>query len=147
MATLVSQSSELQALQAAIKAAQGGANAAVDRFKAELDFAVRMMQAQPQNAGAWEPLLVKAAKHVAEGLASGGQSADGLVREAEAILAPVGEAAKAYEIHCCGHAHIDMNWMWSWPETVAVTHDTFCTMDKLMDEFPEYRFSQSQVSV
>jgi len=147
MATQVSQSSELQALQAAINAAQGGANAAVDRFKAELDFAIRMMQAQPESAGAWEPLLVKAAKHVADGLAAGGQNADVLVREAEAILGPVGEAAKEYEIHCCGHAHIDMNWMWSWPETVAVTHDTFGTMDKLMDEFPAYRFSQSQVSV
>jgi alpha-mannosidase len=140
-------SSEFQALQGAINAAQGGANSALDRFRAELDFAVRMKGAQPDNAAAWEPLLVQAARTVADGLAAGAQTAEALVREAEAILAPVGEAAKQYEVHCCGHAHIDMNWMWSWPETVAVTHDTFSTMDQLMDEFPTFRFSQSQVSV
>jgi alpha-mannosidase len=37
--------------------------------------------------------------------------------------------------------------MWSWPETVAVTNDTFQTMLTLMDEFPEFIFSQSQASV
>ena len=39
-----------------------------------------------------------------------------------------------------------MNWMWSWPETVAVTNDTFQTMLALMDEFPGFIFSQSQAS-
>ncbi|MCK4602287.1 MAG: hypothetical protein KAU28_07460, partial [Phycisphaerae bacterium] len=45
------------------------------------------------------------------------------------------------------HAHIDMNWQWSWPETVAVTNDTFTTVLKLMDEFPDFCFTQSQGSV
>ena len=67
--------------------------------------------------------------------------------QAEEILAPLGQAAKEYTIYCVGHAHIDMNWMWSWPETVALTYDTLATMDKLMDEFPEFRFTQSQASV
>jgi alpha-mannosidase len=40
-----------------------------------------------------------------------------------------------------------MNWMWPWPETVAVTNDTFTTVLKLMDEFPDFRFTQSQASV
>jgi len=39
-----------------------------------------------------------------------------------------------------------MNWMWPWQETVSVAHDTFSTVDRLMDEFPEFRFSQSQAS-
>ncbi|MEW6755164.1 MAG: glycoside hydrolase family 38 C-terminal domain-containing protein, partial [Candidatus Latescibacterota bacterium] len=43
--------------------------------------------------------------------------------------------------------HIDMNWMWSWPETVAVTVDTFATVLRLMEEYPGFRFSQSQASV
>ena len=29
---------------------------------------------------------------------------------------------------CVAHAHIDMNWMWRWDETVAITLDTFRTM-------------------
>ena len=143
----MSLSSELQALQGAINAVQGGVNSALDRFKAEFGFALRMAQAHPESAAEWEPLLLRAGQHVVDGLRTGGQSAETLVKEAEAILAPVGEAAKAYEVHCCGHAHIDMNWMWSWPETVSVTYDTFSTMDKLMDEFPEFHFSQSQASV
>jgi alpha-mannosidase len=66
---------------------------------------------------------------------------------AEAVLAPVGKVAKKYAIHCVGHAHIDMNWMWSWPESVATTNDTFLTVLKLMDEFPDFCFTQSQASV
>ena len=62
-------------------------------------------------------------------------------------MAPIATVAKTYTIYCVGHAHIDMNWMWSWPETVAVTNDTFATVLKLMDEFPQFRFSQSQASV
>jgi alpha-mannosidase len=69
------------------------------------------------------------------------------VSEAETILAPIGRVAKTYTVHCAGHAHIDMNWMWSWPETVAVTIDTFLTVLKLMEEFPTIRFSQSQGAV
>jgi alpha-mannosidase len=57
------------------------------------------------------------------------------------------EAAKARTLYLAGHAHIDMNWMWSWPETVAVTLDTFRTMLDLLEEFPEFHFSQSQASV
>jgi alpha-mannosidase len=59
----------------------------------------------------------------------------------------MGAAAKGYTLHCVGHAHIDMNWMWSWPETVAVTNDSFLTVLRLMEEYPEFRFSQSQASV
>ena len=55
--------------------------------------------------------------------------------------------AKTYTVHNVGHAHIDMNWMWPWPETVAVTNDTFTTVLRLMDEFPDFRFTQSQASV
>jgi hypothetical protein len=67
--------------------------------------------------------------------------------EAESMLAPISKTAKQYTIHCVGHAHMDMNWMWSWPETVAVVNDTLSTMVKLLDEFPAFRFSQSQASV
>ena len=40
-----------------------------------------------------------------------------------------------------------MNWMWSWHETVASTVATFQTMLKLMEEYPDFCFSQSQASV
>lgn len=77
---------------------------------------------------------------------------DGAITKASALaaedaLAPLGKAAKAYEITCSAHAHIDMNWMWGFQETAAVTVDTFRTMLQLMEEYPEFTFSQSQASV
>ena len=58
--------------------------------------------------------------------------------KAEELLAPLGPAAKEYKLILAGHAHIDMNWMWSWHETVAATLATFRTMLNIMDEYPEF---------
>ena len=66
---------------------------------------------------------------------------------AEQALLPLSEAAKAYEVLFVGHAHIDMNWMWGWQETVAVTLATLRTALNLMREYPDFTFSQSQASV
>lgn len=64
----------------------------------------------------------------------------------EDTLEPIGEAARSYTVHYIGHAHIDMNWLWDYPETVDTTYRAFDTMLDLMDEFPSFRFSQSQAS-
>jgi len=66
--------------------------------------------------------------------------------EVEAILSPLSPLAKQYTVVCAAHAHIDMNWMWRWDETVAITLDTFQTMLDLMNEYPDFMFSQSQAS-
>ncbi|HOX37644.1 MAG TPA: glycoside hydrolase family 38 C-terminal domain-containing protein [Candidatus Brocadiia bacterium] len=63
-----------------------------------------------------------------------------------AALSPLQAEAKSYELHLIGHAHIDMNWLWRWPETKQVCHDTFSQALKFMDEWPEFHFSQSQCS-
>ncbi len=67
--------------------------------------------------------------------------------EAERMLLPMKEAAKTYSLIYASHAHIDMNWMWGWQETVAVTLSTFRTILNLMNEYPGFTFSQSQASV
>lgn len=77
----------------------------------------------------------------------GGRGVRELVKEVEALLAPFAQEAKSFTIHCVGHGHIDMNWMWSWPETVATTHDTFASVLSLMRAYPELTYSQSQASV
>ncbi|MBI2297376.1 MAG: hypothetical protein HYU66_00240, partial [Armatimonadetes bacterium] len=112
---------------------------ALDRLAAELDFARRLAVARPDRREEWEALLQQALQAAAE-------SPDP-VAAAEAVLAPLSPACKAYTIHCAGHAHIDMNWMWNWPETVATTNDTVTTVLRLMREFPSFCFSQSQASV
>ncbi len=69
------------------------------------------------------------------------------VSEVENALAPWQSLAKSLSISYVGHAHMDMNWLWDWPETVEVVVNTLTTVDRLMDEFPDFRFSQSQTAV
>ncbi len=117
------------------------------RIEAEIAFANRLAAAHPEHAETWHKAILKAGGLVDEGLRKGSSDIDALTAEAEVVLRPLSEAAKRYTLLCVGHAHIDMNWQWSWPETVALTHDTFQTMLTLMDEFPGFIFSQSQASV
>jgi alpha-mannosidase len=128
----------------------GAMNRAADwmeRFEAELGMCRFLVERHPDKAKAWNALVGKASARVAEAAATGAASAiEAAVIEAERTLAPIGKAAKRYTVYCAGHAHIDMNWMWSWPETVSITHDSFATVLKLMDEFPEFVFTQSQAS-
>lgn len=56
------------------------------------------------------------------------------------------DEAKSYEVKLVAHSHIDMNWLWTWQETVDVCYRDFTTMDKLMEKYPDFRFSQSQAS-
>lgn len=118
--------------------------AILERFRIETDFAAEFAKVLGKED--WRKLVLKAVEHVDKAMASSSFDCAKAVGEAEKMLEPIGKAAKGYTIHVCGHAHIDMNWMWNWPETVNVTHDTFSTMDKLMDDFPEFHFSQSQAS-
>jgi alpha-mannosidase len=42
-----------------------------------------------------------------------------------------------------GNAHIDAAWLWPWTEAVDVVHRTFGTALQLMNEYPDYTFTQS----
>lgn len=68
------------------------------------------------------------------------------VLEFEQEMMSLSEKMKAYTVHCVAHAHIDMNWMWGWHETVSVTIDTFRTMLNLLGEYKDFTYSQSQAS-
>jgi alpha-mannosidase len=43
-----------------------------------------------------------------------------------------------------GHAHLDVAWLWPLAETERKAARTFATQLALMDEYPEYKFLQSQ---
>ncbi len=43
-----------------------------------------------------------------------------------------------------GHAHLDLVWLWPIEETRRKTSRTFAAQLRLLDEYPEYRFIQSQ---
>jgi len=49
-----------------------------------------------------------------------------------------------YKIACFGHAHIDVAWLWQFKETVRKSARSFSTAVNLMEEYPEFKFIQSQ---
>ena len=50
----------------------------------------------------------------------------------------------APKLYCFGHSHIDVAWLWPLAETERKVARTFGTALGLMDEYPEYKFLQSQ---
>jgi len=70
-----------------------------------------------------------------------------LINEIEKVrekLSVLSQKAKEFKVHLIAHAHIDMNWLWPWEDTVNTIRDTFSTMVKLMDKYDDFHFSQSQ---
>lgn len=122
-----------------------GVSQELKRFKYEVNFALRLAKAFPEKKEEWERLIEESVRLVTENL--GKRELKSLIESAEEILEPIGEVAKTFTIHYIGHAHIDMNWLWDWPETVDTSYKTFTTAMKLMEEFPDFKFSQSQTSV
>ncbi len=47
-------------------------------------------------------------------------------------------------IHAAGHAHIDIAWLWPLRVTRGKTARTFATALALMEQYPDYTFTQSQ---
>ncbi len=129
----------LRALQPAAKGSYWG-----QRVWAQLACARRLSAVR---GGAHDALIAGALSHLTQKLNAEGVITNAAAQQAEAMLEPLGPEAKALTVHCVSHAHIDMNWMWGFQETVAVTLDTFRTVLDLMREYPDFTFSQSQASV
>ncbi|HTQ09686.1 MAG TPA: glycoside hydrolase family 38 C-terminal domain-containing protein [Fimbriimonadaceae bacterium] len=66
------------------------------------------------------------------------------LKAALARLVSVSPITKAADVYYVGHAHIDMNWLWTWPETIDVCHRTWDSAMNLMEQFPGFAFVQSQ---
>lgn len=50
-------------------------------------------------------------------------------------------------IHVIGHAHMDMNWLWTYSETMQMCNDNLRQVVAFMSEYPDYTMIQSQASV
>src|SRR6266498_778440 len=50
-------------------------------------------------------------------------------------------------IHATGHAHIDIAWLWTLGQTRRKAERTFHNVIRLMEQIPNYHFSQSQPQV
>jgi len=49
-----------------------------------------------------------------------------------------------HHVSAIGHAHIDTAWLWPLAETQRKCYRTFSTAVRMMDKYPEYKFSCSQ---
>ncbi len=119
----------------------------IEKICTEIEFASKFIELYPGKQPRWGKLIEKAIDIINKSANNKRARLGKAIQQAEEILSPIGKQAKKYNIHCIGHAHIDMNWMWTWQETVSITIDTFRTVLKLMEEFPEFCFTQSQASV
>ncbi len=114
------------------------------RILAELDFALKLSQARD---GKWDGEIDAALSLLERTMAEEETLPRSACMAAEQLLLPMAQEAREYEVIYIGHAHIDMNWMWGWQETVAATLSTFRTILNLMREYPEFTYMQSQASV
>ena len=114
------------------------------RLVAEMKFA--KMLSEREN-GKYDSIIFEAEEYVVESCGKDGIITREIMEKAEELLMPVSAAAKEYELMCAAHAHIDMNWQWGWDETVKIVIDTTRSILKIMEEYPEFKFSQSQASI
>ena len=47
-------------------------------------------------------------------------------------------------VHCIGHTHIDVEWLWARAQTREKIQRSFSTAKALMDDYPEYLFTLTQ---
>src|SRR5688572_28066332 len=98
------------------------------RATCQLDFARAFV-----DAGLAGPTQeVETAQAIFDGFDPSKGSLSECVNQIEEALQGIAQVAKQYTVHLVGHGHIDMNWMWSWPETTSMTHDTFASVLSLM---------------
>ena len=70
-------------------------------------------------------------------------SVDSAIQTLKAGIEKAGAPLDAI-IHATGHAHIDVAWLWTLGQTRRKSERTFHNVIRLMEQFPDYHFSQSQ---
>jgi len=68
---------------------------------------------------------------------------DSSLKQAQATLEGLKPMLQQTTLHLTGNSHIDAAWLWPWTETVDVVRRTFGTALQLMNEYPDYTYTQS----
>ncbi|MDQ2798473.1 MAG: glycosyl hydrolase-related protein [Armatimonadota bacterium] len=121
--------------------------APIERYAQEAQFVDQIAAQMPPGAQA----RVRATLHQSEGqldmaaleAKDYGKASASLVTARKTLLA-LAPMTRQYDVYYVGHAHIDMNWLWTWPETIDVCHRTWDSAMHLMDLYPDFGFVQSQ---
>jgi alpha-mannosidase len=68
---------------------------------------------------------------------------DASLKQAQSTLETLKPVLRQATMHLTGNSHIDAAWLWPWTETVDVVKRTFGTALQLMNEYPDYTYTQS----
>jgi len=68
---------------------------------------------------------------------------DASLKRAQSNIEPLKPMEQQATMHLTGNSHIDAAWLWPWTETVDVVKRTFSTALQLMNEYPDYTYTQS----
>ena len=68
---------------------------------------------------------------------------DASLTKSLAILEPLRPLLQKDTLHMTGNSHIDAAWLWPESETIDVVRRTFSTALQLMNEYPDYTYTQS----
>jgi alpha-mannosidase len=115
-----------------------------ERIISQLGYAVRLSRS---SGNIYDEAIADAVSFLSESFLENGSVTKEAAEMTEKMIYGLNGPAKKLKVICAAHAHIDMNWMWGFGETVAIALDTFRTMLNMMKEYPGFVFSQSQASV
>jgi len=116
-----------------------------DDLRIEFLASATLLPSLSRNVSADTALLEKAISTVdLKALDAADQPAfDASLRRAQELLEPLRPTLRQASLHLTGNAHIDAAWLWPWTETVDVVRRTFGTALQLMNEYPNYTYTQS----
>ena len=119
----------------------------LDKYYSELDFIYNLIKENRLGADALDSLKDALKQTDLDRFKKNDWDAFWLsVRSARKLLLPYQQECKKFTCYLVGHSHIDMNWMWTWEDTVETFRRDFSTVDVIMDEYPHFQFSQSQAA-
>jgi alpha-mannosidase len=59
-------------------------------------------------------------------------------------LEPFADRAESFDVHCIGHSHTDLSYLWTWDEAARVYARDMPTFVQMMNDYPEMRMTASQ---
>jgi alpha-mannosidase len=117
-------------------------------IRMELISAAQLLPFTTSDAGELsrnEGTLESAARAIRFSALDGGdqKAFDASLLAAQSQLETLRPMLQKYTIHLIGNNHMDVAWLWPWTETVDNVRRTFATSLQLMEEYPDYIFSES----
>jgi alpha-mannosidase len=112
----------------------------LDSAWARLVLAARVAATADEQAA-----VAKAASLVPELLVTSDEQAlTTALNEMADALSPLAPKAESLDVHIVAHCHIDLSWLWTWPDAKETVKRDFRSVVALLDDYHELTFTHSQ---